>query len=100
MSERTEIVPIGQLPDLGVVREMMHAYAIRTERFGEPKQSFQEEKLPVWSLASDEVLVEVMAASVNFNGIWAGLGTVSCLVGAPRPGLKNLEETRAAMATG
>jgi crotonyl-CoA carboxylase/reductase len=27
-------------------------------------------------------------------------GTVSCLVGAPRPGLKNLEETRAAMANG
>ena len=25
-------------------------------------------------------------------------GTVSCLVGAPRPGLKNLEETRAAIA--
>jgi len=27
-------------------------------------------------------------------------GTVSCLVGAPRPGLKNLEETRAAIAKG
>jgi crotonyl-CoA carboxylase/reductase len=25
-------------------------------------------------------------------------GTVSCLVGAPRPGLKNLDETRAAIA--
>ena len=27
-------------------------------------------------------------------------GTVSALVGAPRPGLKNLEETRAAIANG
>jgi len=27
-------------------------------------------------------------------------GTVACLVGAPRPGLKNLEETRAAIANG
>jgi len=27
-------------------------------------------------------------------------GTVSCLVGAPKPGLKNLEETRAAIAQG
>ncbi|MGB8224169.1 MAG: hypothetical protein WCF10_16385, partial [Polyangiales bacterium] len=27
-------------------------------------------------------------------------GTVSCLVGAPRPGLKNLAETRAAIANG
>jgi hypothetical protein len=27
-------------------------------------------------------------------------GTVACLVGAPRPGLKNLAETLAAIATG
>jgi len=27
-------------------------------------------------------------------------GTVSCLVGAPRPGLKNLAETRAAIEQG
>jgi hypothetical protein len=27
-------------------------------------------------------------------------GTVACLVGAPRPGLKNLEETLAAIANG
>ncbi len=74
MSERPEIVPIGQLPETGVVPEKMHAYVIRPERFGEPKQSFQEEELPVWSLGPDEVLVQVMAAGVNFNGIWAGLG--------------------------
>jgi crotonyl-CoA carboxylase/reductase len=74
MSERPKIVPIGQLPEVGVVPEMMHAYLIRPERFGEPKQSFQEETVPVWSLGPDEVLVQVMAAGVNFNGIWAGLG--------------------------
>lgn len=74
MSERPEIVPIGQIPELGVVPEKMHAYVIRPERFGEPKQSFQEEEVPVWSLGPDEVLVQVMAAGVNFNGVWAGRG--------------------------
>ena len=41
MSERPEIVPIGQIPELGVVPEKMHAWVIRPERFGEPKKSFQ-----------------------------------------------------------
>ena len=73
MSERPQIVPVGQIPELGAVPEKMHAYAIRPERFGEPKQSFQHEELPVWELGPGEVLVQVMAAGVNFNGIWAGL---------------------------
>ncbi|MGB8330515.1 MAG: crotonyl-CoA carboxylase/reductase [Polyangiales bacterium] len=74
MSERPEIVPIGQVPELGVVPGKMHAYVIRPERFGEPKRSFQPEEVPVWTLGPGEVLVQVMAAGVNFNGIWAGLG--------------------------
>ena len=55
MIERLDIVPIGELPELGVVANMYE------------------------------------------NQIY---GTVSALVGAPRPGLKNLEETRAAIANG
>lgn len=74
MSERPQVVPVGELPELGVVPQKMHCYAIRPERFGEPKQSFQPEELPVWELKPGEVLLQVMAAGVNFNGIWAGLG--------------------------
>lgn len=74
MSERPNIVPVGQVPELGVVPKSMHAFVIRPERFGEPKKSFQEEEMPVWEIGPDEVLVQVMAAGVNFNGVWAGLG--------------------------
>jgi len=31
--------------------------------------------LPTWPIADDEVLVLVMAAGVNYNGVWAGLRT-------------------------
>ncbi|MGB5809236.1 MAG: crotonyl-CoA carboxylase/reductase [Polyangiales bacterium] len=74
MSERPDILPIGQIPELGVVPERMHAFVIRPERFGEPMKSFQEEPMPVWDIGPDEVLVQVMAAGINFNAIWAGLG--------------------------
>ncbi len=30
--------------------------------------------LPVWDIGDDEVLVYVMAAGINYNGVWAGLG--------------------------
>jgi crotonyl-CoA carboxylase/reductase len=52
----------------------MHAWAIRRERQGRPNQAMQLEVVPTPKIASDEVLVLVMAAGVNYNGIWAGLG--------------------------
>jgi crotonyl-CoA carboxylase/reductase len=69
-----DIVPVGRIPELGVVPRFMHAYAIRPERFGEPTKSFETEKLPTWDPRPGEVLVQVMAAGVNYNGVWAGLG--------------------------
>jgi crotonyl-CoA carboxylase/reductase len=35
----------------------------------------QVEVVPTWEIDSHEVLVLVMAAGVNFNGVWAALGT-------------------------
>ena len=34
----------------------------------------QVEVLPTWTLDSHDVLVFVMAAGVNYNGVWAALG--------------------------
>ncbi|MEJ0078869.1 MAG: crotonyl-CoA carboxylase/reductase [Alphaproteobacteria bacterium] len=65
---------IGEIPPLGHVPEKMYAWAIRKERHGPPESSFQIEVLPTWPIADDEVLVLVMAAGVNYNGVWAGLG--------------------------
>ncbi len=74
MTSEISSVPVGTLPPLGVVPERMHAYVIRPERFGEPMTSFQEELMPMWKIGPDEVLIKVMAAGVNYNGVWAGLG--------------------------
>ena len=46
-SNRPEIVDLGAMPELGVVPEKMHAFAVRQDRFGEPKDAWQREVLPV-----------------------------------------------------
>ncbi|MEI8150967.1 MAG: crotonyl-CoA carboxylase/reductase [Hyphomicrobiales bacterium] len=73
-SAAKELYGIGEIPPLGVVPPKMHAWAIRKERHGPPESSFQLEVLPTWPIGEDEVLVYVMAAGVNYNGVWAGLG--------------------------
>ena len=80
LSTKSAVAPkslyeIGEIPPLGHVPEKMYAWAIRKERHGPPETSFQVEVLPTWPIADDEVLVLVMAAGVNYNGVWAGLGT-------------------------
>src|SRR5581483_12213140 len=65
---------IGEIPPLGHVPAQMHAWAIRKERHGPPDKSMQLEVVPTWPIGDDEVLVLVMAAGVNYNGVWAGLG--------------------------
>jgi crotonyl-CoA carboxylase/reductase len=52
----------------------MYAWAIRRERHGEPDKSFQVEVVDTPELDAHEVLVLVMAAGINYNGVWAGLG--------------------------
>jgi crotonyl-CoA carboxylase/reductase len=37
-------------------------------------KSFQAEEMPIWELGANDVLIQVMAAGINYNGIWAGLG--------------------------
>ncbi len=86
MSETAEIIPlvskapkkdlydIGEIPPLGHVPKEMHAWVIRRERHGEPDKAMQVETVPTPGIDSDEVLVQVMAAGVNYNGVWAALG--------------------------
>jgi crotonyl-CoA carboxylase/reductase len=52
----------------------MRAWVIRECRHGDPMQAMQIETVPVPEIAADEVLVEVMAAGINFNGVWLCLG--------------------------
>jgi crotonyl-CoA carboxylase/reductase len=65
---------LGERPPLGEVPEQMHAFVVRPERYGEPRDAFRHEVIPTPSLAPDEVLVYVMASGINYNNVWAALG--------------------------
>jgi crotonyl-CoA carboxylase/reductase len=69
-----DLYDLGEIPPLGHVPEKMWAWSIRKERHGPPDEAMQLEAVPTWSIGDDEVLVLVMAAGVNYNGIWAALG--------------------------
>ena len=69
-----ELYELGEMPPLGHVPKQMYAWAIRRDRHGPPEQAMQVEVVDTWQLDSQDVLVLVMAAGVNYNGVWAGLG--------------------------
>ena len=69
-----DLYAVGEMPPLGHVPAQMHAWTIRRERHGEPDKAFQLEVVNCPQPDSHEVLVLVMAAGVNYNGVWAGLG--------------------------
>lgn len=76
-----ELYDIGETPPLGEVPPKMHGWLIRPERFGEPNQAFQKEVIDTPEIKDDEVLVYVMAAGVNYNNVWAGLGVPIDVIG-------------------
>jgi crotonyl-CoA carboxylase/reductase len=69
-----DLYEVGEIPPLGHVPKKMYAWAIRRERHGKPDTAMQCEVLETPEIDSGEVLVMVMAAGVNYNGIWASLG--------------------------
>jgi crotonyl-CoA carboxylase/reductase len=71
---RKGLYELGEIPPLGHVPEKMYAWAIRQNRHGPPATAMQVEVVPTWTIADDEALVLVMAAGVNYNGVWAALG--------------------------
>lgn len=70
-----DLYEMGEMPPMGYVPKQMYAWAIRRERHGEPNTAMLEEVVEVPELDSQDVLVLVMAAGVNYNGVWAALGT-------------------------
>ncbi len=69
-----EIYGLGDQPQLGTVPGKMHAFCVRQERFGEPKDAWQREILPTPSIGPRDVLVYTMATGINYNNVWAALG--------------------------
>ncbi|MCK1553482.1 crotonyl-CoA carboxylase/reductase [Bradyrhizobium sp. 177] len=69
-----DLYEIGELPPLGHVPKLMYAWVIRRERHGPPEFAMQVEVVDTPAVGPDEALVMIMAAGVNYNGVWAALG--------------------------
>ncbi len=72
---RKDLYEVGEIPPLGHIPKQMYAWVIRRERHGPPETAMQVEAVDTPEIDSHDVLILVMAAGVNYNGIWAGLGT-------------------------
>ncbi|MEO9820481.1 MAG: crotonyl-CoA carboxylase/reductase [Paracoccaceae bacterium] len=70
-----DLYEMGEIPPMGYLPKKMYAWAIRKERHGNPDTAMQQEVVDIPKLDSQDVLVLVMAAGVNYNGVWAALGT-------------------------
>ncbi|MCE8007623.1 crotonyl-CoA carboxylase/reductase [Aestuariivita sp.] len=69
-----DLYDMGEMPPMGYVPEKMHAWVLRRERHGDPDKAMQLEVVDVPEIGDTDVLILVMAAGVNYNGVWACLG--------------------------
>ena len=69
-----DLYEVGEMPPMGHVPKQMYAWAIRRERHGDPDSAMLQEVVDVPELDSQDVLVLVMAAGINYNGVWAARG--------------------------
>ncbi len=74
VSAEKDLYEMGELPPAFHVPKKMYAWAIRKERHGAPEDAMQLEVVDTPEIDAHEVLVLVMAAGVNYNGVWAALG--------------------------
>ena len=56
------------------LQKTMQAWVIRPDRLGDPRDAMHLETIDVPEPGPGEVLVSVMAAGVNYNGVWAAAG--------------------------
>ncbi len=68
--------------DTGDIPKTMRAAVIRRERYGQPRDAFRIEEVPVPIIRGRQVLLAVMAAGVNYNGVWAATGSPVDLIAA------------------
>ncbi len=69
-----ELCDLGQQPALGEIPDNMHAFLVRQDRFGQPRDAWQREVIPVPEIGPQDVLIYVMATGINYNNVWAALG--------------------------
>lgn len=69
-----DLYEIGEFPPLGHVPKHMHAWVIRRERHGDPEFAMRTEVVDTPAIGPEDALVMIMAAGVNYNGVWVSLG--------------------------
>ncbi|MET4262433.1 crotonyl-CoA carboxylase/reductase [Bradyrhizobium sp. S3.12.5] len=69
-----DLYGIGEMPPLGYVPKHMNAWVIRRERHGDPESAMRAEVVDTPAIGPEDALVMIMAAGVNYNGVWAALG--------------------------
>jgi len=69
-----ELCNLGERPPLTEIPKKMHAFVVRQDRFGEPKDAWQREVIDTPEMGPLDVLVYVMATGINYNNVWAALG--------------------------
>jgi len=74
MNEKKELYEVGEIPPLGHVPKQMYGWLIRKERHGDPTDAMKIEVVDTPKVGENDVLVMVMAAGVNYNGVWASRG--------------------------
>lgn len=75
MSATQDLYELGDAPEIGTTPKKMYASLIRRERYGQPVDAFRTEVVDVPSVGRGQVLVKVMAAGINYNNVWAALGS-------------------------
>jgi crotonyl-CoA carboxylase/reductase len=65
---------LGAVPEPGRLPERMKAVVIRPDREGDPLKAMRVEEVPTPPCGPNDAIVLVMAAGVNFNGVWASRG--------------------------
>jgi crotonyl-CoA carboxylase/reductase len=68
--------------DADKIPTTMLAAVIRRERYGRPRDAFRIERVSVPPVGDRQVLLTVMAAGVNYNGVWAAVGAPVDLISA------------------
>ena len=70
-----DLYQLGEIPRSAMCRSRCTPGPSARIGMARPRRRMQVEVLPTWALDSHDVLVLVMAAGVNYNGVWAALGT-------------------------
>src|SRR2546430_6717590 len=80
--DMADLYELGERPPLGEVPKRMHAYVVRQNRFGPPREAWRREVIPTPTLGADEALIYVMASGINYNNVWAAPGAPLEVIGA------------------